>query len=179
MNVVLFASGWSYFCGILLFLVSVFLVLLILVQRGRGGGLTGALGGMGGQSAFGTKAGDMFTRVTMATAVIWVLLCMLTIKMVGTPDLIGSSKKKSKGTTSGPKNPGAADEKAGEKAGESPDAHSDDDGHDHGAEAKDEKPAAPQGADSKSSAVSGEKPAADKDAGEKAKAESSKPKAGK
>ena len=44
-------------------LLSVFLMLVILVQRGRGGGLTGALGGMGGQSAFGTKAGDLFTRI--------------------------------------------------------------------------------------------------------------------
>ena len=51
--------------GILLFLTSLFLILLVLVQRGRGGGLAGALGGMGGQSAFGTKAGDVFTRITI------------------------------------------------------------------------------------------------------------------
>ena len=41
---------------LLLFMSSIFLMLLILVQRGKGGGLTGALGGMGGQSAFGSKA---------------------------------------------------------------------------------------------------------------------------
>ncbi len=34
-----------YFFGIAIFLTSVFLVLLVLVQRGRGGGLVGALGG--------------------------------------------------------------------------------------------------------------------------------------
>ncbi len=32
------------FFGIVIFLVSTFLILLVLVQRGRGGGLTGALG---------------------------------------------------------------------------------------------------------------------------------------
>ncbi|MFN9877681.1 MAG: preprotein translocase subunit SecG, partial [Planctomycetota bacterium] len=35
--------------AILLILTSAFMILLILVQRGRGGGLTGALGGAGGQ----------------------------------------------------------------------------------------------------------------------------------
>ncbi|NIL97112.1 MAG: preprotein translocase subunit SecG, partial [Planctomycetales bacterium] len=56
-------------------------ILLVLVQRGRGGGLTGALGGMGGQSAFGTKAGDMFTRITVGAAIFWILLCMVTIAL--------------------------------------------------------------------------------------------------
>ena len=60
--------------GTLMFLTSLFLILLVLVQRGRGGGLTGALGGMGGQSAFGTKAGDTFTWVTAGTAFVWILL---------------------------------------------------------------------------------------------------------
>ena len=50
------------------------MVLLILVQRGKGGGLTGALGGPGGQSAFGTKAGDLFTRITIVAAGCWIFL---------------------------------------------------------------------------------------------------------
>jgi len=62
-----------------MFLVAVFLILLVLVQRGRGGGLTGALGGMGGQSAFGTKAGDLFTRITVGAAAAWILLCVLAV----------------------------------------------------------------------------------------------------
>lgn len=70
---------------ILLFISSIFLMLLILVQRGKGGGLTGALGGMGGQSAFGSKAGDAFTKITIITAVIWIMLCMLTIAAFNPP----------------------------------------------------------------------------------------------
>ena len=63
----------SIFFGVLMFLTALFLILLVLVQRGRGGGLSGALGGMGGQSAFGTKAGDLFTRITMFLATFWIL----------------------------------------------------------------------------------------------------------
>jgi len=75
-------SGSHYLFAIPLFVLSLFLVLVILVQRGRGGGLTGALGGMGGQSAFGTKAGDLFTRITIITAAIWVLLSMAALKFL-------------------------------------------------------------------------------------------------
>ena len=62
-----------------MFVTSVFLILLVLVQRGRGGGLAGAFGGMGGQSAFGTKAGDLFTRITIGVATGWILLCICSI----------------------------------------------------------------------------------------------------
>ncbi len=58
----------------LLMFLSFFMIVLILLQRGRGGGLAGAFGGMGSQSAFGTKAGDTFTRITVVVAIVWVLL---------------------------------------------------------------------------------------------------------
>lgn len=63
----------------LIILVSLFLIFLILIQRGKGGGLAGAFGGVGGSSAFGTKAGDTFTRVTVVTASIWILMAMLLV----------------------------------------------------------------------------------------------------
>lgn len=70
--------------------ISVFMILLILIQRGKGGGLAGAFGGMGGQSAFGTKAGDAFTKITVVVAVIWFIFCIGTIlllKGIGTSGL--------------------------------------------------------------------------------------------
>jgi preprotein translocase subunit SecG len=70
---------------VLLFCVSLFLILLVLVQRGKGGGITGALGGMGGQSAFGSRAGDAFTKITVVTAIIWITLCMITIAYFNPP----------------------------------------------------------------------------------------------
>ena len=72
----------QYFFGFTIFVLSAFLVLLVLVQRGRGGGLTGALGGPGGQSAFGTKAGDLFTRITIGVATAWILLCATAVFML-------------------------------------------------------------------------------------------------
>jgi len=67
----------QYIFGPILFLISFFIIAIILLQRGRGGGLTGALGGMGGQSAFGVKAGDIFTRVTAIAVLIWIFTCAL------------------------------------------------------------------------------------------------------
>ena len=75
---------------IVLPLLSVFLILLILVQRGRGGGLVGAFGGMGGQSAFGAKAGDVFTRVTVVTVCIWIAICIGILLLLKQGDIAGS-----------------------------------------------------------------------------------------
>lgn len=76
----LIAGIWRGLYGFLLFLTALFLILLVLIQRGRGGGLAGAFGGMGGQSAFGTKAGDTFTKVTIVVATFWIVLCIVGVK---------------------------------------------------------------------------------------------------
>jgi preprotein translocase subunit SecG len=64
--------------SIVFLFVGLLLIFVILLQRGRGGGLAGAFGGAGGQSAFGTKAGDVFTRITIGIAVVWVTMAVLT-----------------------------------------------------------------------------------------------------
>ena len=94
-------SAWHYLYTIWLSALSIFLILVILVQRGRGGGLTGALGGMGGQSAFGTKAGDLFTKITIGVAIVWVLTTMLIIQFVGGQSQTGGLST-TKSTTSTP-----------------------------------------------------------------------------
>ena len=79
------AQFWQAFFGIFMFSSALFLILLVLVQRGRGGGLAGALGGMGGQSAFGTKAGDTFTKLTIVVASLWIFLSMAAVIVLGRP----------------------------------------------------------------------------------------------
>ncbi len=79
----LLASFTSTVLGLLMFTLSIFLILLVLVQRGKGGGLTGALGGPGGQSAFGSKAGDTFTMITAVSAIIWGLVCAIAMYTLG------------------------------------------------------------------------------------------------
>jgi preprotein translocase subunit SecG len=98
----------------LLAIGSVLLILLVLIQRGRGGGLAGALGGMGGYSAFGTRAGDVFTRITIVAAALWILGAMALARMNVTGNRLydnpGASVKKTlnqpSGFTSGSEKPG-------------------------------------------------------------------------
>jgi preprotein translocase subunit SecG len=74
--------GWvPGLMNVVLILSSLFMILLVLIQRGKGGGLSGAFGGAGGSSAFGSRAGDTFTRITIYAAAFWVLFIMITIRM--------------------------------------------------------------------------------------------------
>jgi preprotein translocase subunit SecG len=68
--------------NVLVIFTSLFLILLVLIQRGKGGGLSGAFGGSGGSSAFGSRAGDLFTRITIIVAAVWVSLIMILIKVL-------------------------------------------------------------------------------------------------
>jgi len=63
---------------ILFLLTAVILILLVLIQKGRGGGLAGAFGGPGGHSAFGTKTADVFIKATAVLGAIFFLLSMAT-----------------------------------------------------------------------------------------------------
>src|SRR4051812_26080022 len=68
--------------NVILLPLGIFLILLILIQRGKGGGLIGALGGAGGSSPFGSRAGDQFTRLTIYVAIAWLLLTMIQVKAI-------------------------------------------------------------------------------------------------
>jgi preprotein translocase subunit SecG len=57
--------------------VCVLLVLLVLIQKGRGGGLSGAFGGAGGNTAFGAKTGDVLTWVTSAFFLLFLILAVV------------------------------------------------------------------------------------------------------
>ena len=86
--------------NIFLFLASLWLIILVLIQRGKGGGLAGAFGGAGGGSAFGSRAGDMFTRITIWSAAVWILLIMFLIK--SSQDLDPLPNKRGGATQQGP-----------------------------------------------------------------------------
>ena len=76
---------WAWLPGPLnfvLLLIGLFMILLVLIQRGKGGGLIGALGGTGGSSPFGSRAGDQFTRLTIYVACIWLLLTMIQVHAI-------------------------------------------------------------------------------------------------
>src|SRR5688500_8170770 len=76
---------WDFLASLLnwiLLPLSAFMILLILIQRGKGGGLIGALGGAGGSSPFGSRAGDQFTRWTIYVAIAWLFLTMIQVKAI-------------------------------------------------------------------------------------------------
>jgi preprotein translocase subunit SecG len=139
------------FLSILLFILTLLLIGIIMLQRGRGGGLAGALGGMGGQSAFGTRAGDVFTKITAYMALVWVALACLTgglmrsesERFTGHEDEPGpavsspADDKAKNGSKDASEAEKSADESkpADDSKSEKPDASSKD-------EAKDDKPAA-------------------------------------
>ena len=66
----------------IIIVLALVLIGLVLIQRGKGGGLAGAFGGVGGSSPFGSKAGDTFTRVTMYIAAVWILLIMVQVNVM-------------------------------------------------------------------------------------------------
>jgi preprotein translocase subunit SecG len=63
--------------GTLMVIVCALLILVILLQKGRGGGLAGAFGGAGGHSAFGAKTGDVFTWVTVGLTFAFIVIAVL------------------------------------------------------------------------------------------------------
>jgi preprotein translocase subunit SecG len=84
--------NFFFFLFITLFLiVCLFMILLVLIQKGRGGGLASAFGGMGGNTAFGSKTGDV---LTWATSVVFGIFLLLAITLN-----VMAEKKAGVGTT--------------------------------------------------------------------------------
>jgi preprotein translocase subunit SecG len=85
---------WSWvapFLNWVLLLLGIFLILLVLIQRGKGGGLSGAFGGVGGSSAFGSRAGDLFTKITIIVATVWIVLIGIQVMVVQAKSQEGGS----------------------------------------------------------------------------------------
>ncbi|MCX7848297.1 MAG: preprotein translocase subunit SecG [bacterium] len=62
---------------IILVLVSICLIGVVLIQSGRGDGLSGAFGMGEGQAVFGNRAGDVLTKATSWFAIAFMVLCLL------------------------------------------------------------------------------------------------------
>ncbi len=120
----------TYLFLFLLLLLAFFLIVLVLIQRGKGGGLAGAFGGMGGQSAFGTKAGDLFTRITIGVAALWIIVCIVSVKFIGAagdrlnlaPNAPPPSRSAEPAAPGPPSPTGAAQEPVDEATGDLPEA---------------------------------------------------------
>lgn len=69
---------WALFITLMVLFLFVCLVmtLLVLIQKGRGGGLASAFGGAGGNTAFGSKTGDVLTWATSIVFGVFLLLAI-------------------------------------------------------------------------------------------------------
>jgi preprotein translocase subunit SecG len=62
---------------ILYILVCLFLILVVLLQQGKGADLAGAFGGGGSQTSFGPRSGtNIMHRMTTVAFVLFVVLCL-------------------------------------------------------------------------------------------------------
>lgn len=75
------ASTISIILNVVVIIVSLLLMFIVLIQRGKGGGLAGAFGGAGGSSAFGSRAGDQFMKITLWLAAFWAALIMIHVRV--------------------------------------------------------------------------------------------------
>jgi preprotein translocase subunit SecG len=77
MDLILALSLMGNLAVALFVLLCIGLILIILLQKGRGGGLGAAFGGGGAGSLLGTKTGDFLTWVTIALVAGFLVLAVL------------------------------------------------------------------------------------------------------
>jgi preprotein translocase subunit SecG len=65
------------FVAVLFVLVCLILILVVLMQKGRGGGLSGAFGGGMASGLLGSKTGDFLTWVTIVLVTVFLFLAVL------------------------------------------------------------------------------------------------------
>jgi preprotein translocase subunit SecG len=82
--------------------VSFMMILLVLIQKGRGGGLSGAFGGAGGNTAFGAKTGDV---LTWATSIVFALFVALAVVLNLVCDRVGGGTQPTQQTQHVPASP--------------------------------------------------------------------------
>lgn len=86
------------FLSIIHVCVCMFLILVVLLQQGRGGGLGGAFGGASQQVFGGRGAGNLMTRITWVCAMVFILTSVSLAYLASSGD---RSLKARSGPTSG------------------------------------------------------------------------------
>ena len=97
--------------------VSVFLILIVLTQQGKGQDLASAFGGTGSQTAFGARGtATLLSKITAGTAALFMVTSLS----------LSYLRPAVTGETVIPDTPAASQPAAGEPPGETPDTESDD-----------------------------------------------------
>lgn len=94
------------FTIILMVLASLGLIGVVLIQSGKGDGLSGAFGMGEGQAVFGSRAGDVLTKATTWFAIAFMLLCLAVTylsKHAGDSTIAGRGGRNYSASDRGPK----------------------------------------------------------------------------
>jgi len=76
------------------FICSLALILIVLIQKGRGGGLSAAFGGGMASGILGSKTGDFLTWVTIVLVGVFLTLAVVMAKFYKPPDFdAGASRR--------------------------------------------------------------------------------------
>ena len=105
--------------AVLFVICCVSLVLIILIQKGRGGGLSGAFGGAMAGGILGSKTGDFLTWVTIVLVGVFLTLAVVMAKFykpepVGDYDVSPQTQQQPLETSGQPEPPDAAGDTAGQ-----------------------------------------------------------------
>jgi preprotein translocase subunit SecG len=73
--------------AVLFVAVCILLILVILIQKGRGGGLSGAFGGGMAGGLLGSKTGDFLTWVTITMVAVFLVLAVLLAMFYRPPEV--------------------------------------------------------------------------------------------
>jgi preprotein translocase subunit SecG len=84
---------------------AVALILIILVQKGRGGGLSAAFGGGVASGILGSKTGDFLTWVTIVLVSVFLTLAVVMAKFYKPSDFDGGTPPPTTVPTEPPRNP--------------------------------------------------------------------------
>jgi preprotein translocase subunit SecG len=82
---VFYALKWRAVLILYVLAVCVVSVLAILLQSGRGGGLSASLGGVGGDSVFGARSATPIAKATYVMLALTVVICMLIARLGARP----------------------------------------------------------------------------------------------
>ena len=74
------------FLVVIYVLVCVSLIVIVMIQSSKGGGLAGALGGGASQTIFGSRTGDVLTKGTTVLAILFMTLSLLLAILSGRQD---------------------------------------------------------------------------------------------
>ncbi len=89
--VVFFALGWTAVLVGYAVAVSIAAVLAILLQSGKGGGLSTSLGGLGGDSLLGTHSATPIAKATYVMLGLVLFICVLIQRMETSPASAGAT----------------------------------------------------------------------------------------